>query len=117
MAERIICFTKTGRARVDEKGTEPPPQKKKQQTNKQKKKKKKQQQKKQKNKKNKNKKKNAKPTRHLEIQYASVRTKKDGTALLHSTNTSPTITSKYAFMVISRINILLRSDNKKESSI
>ena len=37
--------------------------------------------------------------------YASVKPKKDGTALLHSTNTPPTITRKYAFMVIPRINI------------
>ena len=44
-------------------------------------------------------------TRPVAIQYASARTKKDGTAMLHSTNTPPKITRKYAFMVIPRINI------------
>ena len=43
--------------------------------------------------------------RPVAIQYALVKPKKDGTALLHSTNTPPTITRKYAFMVIPRINI------------
>ena len=44
-------------------------------------------------------------TRPVAIQYDSVRPKKDRTALLHSTNTPHTITRKYAFMVIPRINI------------
>ena len=44
-------------------------------------------------------------TRPIAIQYVSVRPRKDGTALLHSINTPPTITRKYAFMVIPLINI------------
>ena len=63
-------LTKTGRARVDEMRTEKTEKKKK-----------------------------IRQTRPVVIQYAAVRTKKDGTALLHSTNTPPTISRKYAFTV------------------
>ena len=44
-------------------------------------------------------------TRPVAIRYASVKPKKDGTTLIHSTNTPPTITRQYAFMVIPHINI------------
>ena len=73
--KRSHCFTKTGQARVDENRIE----KKTEKTTRQ--------------------------TRPIAIQCASVKPKKDGTALLHSTNTPPTITRKYTFMVIFRINI------------
>ena len=101
-----IFFIKTGRARVDEKRIEEKSttkknkkkkkkKKNKKKTTKKKKKKKKQQQKK---------KKTPNPTCCNSICLCQAYLK-DDTALLHSIKTPPTITRKYAFMVIPRINI------------